>query len=64
MASPKKKRQPHKKKREEVDDVERALIERLEQLKKPHQQQHCCKTENIHAKAVCYGLLRNRKGYI
>ena len=37
MASPKKKRQPHKRKREEVDDVERSLIERLEQLKKPHQ---------------------------
>ena len=37
MASPKKKRQPHKRKREEIDDVERALIERLEQLKKPHQ---------------------------
>ena len=58
MASPKKKRQPHKRKREEVDDVERSLIERLEQLKKPHQNEAAAfgKTENIHAKAVCYNI--------
>ena len=36
MVSPKKKGRPHKEKREELDDVEKALIERLEQLKKPH----------------------------
>ena len=37
MVSPKKKGRPHKRKREELDDVEKALIERLEQLKRPHE---------------------------